>query len=1025
MHILKKLLIFLPCLSPAYLCILPKLSAQQLPVNFQHYTTRDGLGATIIFNIVQDRMGYLWVSHSSGVDRFDGNSFRHFQHDDKDPYSLPFERCNITTDPSGNVWVYGDPGLAFFDAASDRFLPIPIQTIPGESKVVSAVCWGRDGLIWIGADDGYLRMIDFRKRIINKVCRFTTERINVLNEDGPGRLWIATDAGLRLFDENSRNSTCYKDSARDAVNDITTIFRDSRHRLWLTTMGGGFKEFHPGTGTFDVYKFNPDPASAVANYAFRIIQPVTQNSSEDLWIVSADNNIGITIFNPVTRQFRYINHDKENPASPANNASVSIFQDKSGIIWYGNESGLDKYDPHENRFPEINLNSIPGMPKDAGITALNVHDSVIWIGISGEGIGSYNLRNYKAGPLLNLAKLTGDGLSNVTNCFYREGEKLWIGTSSGLFLFDTNNGSVREEALFRHMQVNSMARFTDGWFAIGTSEGIKITDSNRRSIYTTILSNTTVFKLLTTPDGNVLAGTAGAGLYWITLKLQLVHVLGGNNAAWRLLEEARIYDVALDKNGDLLLATTKGAARLTLRTSDLRFITPGNGLASPICYRIMPGDDGLVWVGHNKGLSAIDFTTGRLKNYGVQDGLLSPTFENSGLEKGEDGTIYFGRYISIYAFRSKTILRNNQQSPLYITGLRADDSLLHPGATPVRLSYKHRSIGFEYVLLNFSNTAGNTYEYKLEGLEDQWNNAGNRRFVTYSNLKPGTYTFRVRARNSDDVYAAREASQQIEIVPPFWDTTWFKLLAAIFLISLFGYFIRRRDQSVKAKAQVKHQMIEAEMKALRAQMNPHFIFNCLNSINRYIVKNDVLAASRYLTKFSKLIRLILDTSSSETIPLDKEIQMLQLYITMELLRFTNSFEYYIQVKEPLKPEEVMIPSMIIQPFIENAIWHGLLHKEGGVATLIVSFLLLDARTLQVMVEDNGIGRAKAQEMKSKEATRRKSYGMRISNDRLQLINDLHGRSASVEVIDLERGGSATGTRVILIIPIQKKHNDND
>jgi sensor histidine kinase YesM len=207
------------------------------------------------------------------------------------------------------------------------------------------------------------------------------------------------------------------------------------------------------------------------------------------------------------------------------------------------------------------------------------------------------------------------------------------------------------------------------------------------------------------------------------------------------------------------------------------------------------------------------------------------------------------------------------------------------------------------------------------------------------------------------------------------------------------------------------------MRALRAQMNPHFIFNCLGSINRYIVKSDTKTASNYLTKFSKLIRLILDNSSSDHISLEAEIQTLQLYLDMESLRFDHAFEYEIQKEDNVDECNLQLPSMLIQPYVENAIWHGLLQKsEKG--KLWVRFKKINDRLLQAEIEDNGIGRKKAAVLKSKELIKHKSYGMQISSDRIEIINHLYRLKNSVSIHDLvDDNGDAAGTKIILQIPV--------
>ncbi|MEI9943675.1 MAG: histidine kinase [Chitinophagaceae bacterium] len=226
---------------------------------------------------------------------------------------------------------------------------------------------------------------------------------------------------------------------------------------------------------------------------------------------------------------------------------------------------------------------------------------------------------------------------------------------------------------------------------------------------------------------------------------------------------------------------------------------------------------------------------------------------------------------------------------------------------------------------------------------------------------------------------------------------------------------KQKAQNILMDAQQK--MTEVEMQALRAQMNPHFIFNCLNSINRYIVKSDQATASLYLTRFAKLIRLILDNSNSKNVILSNELEALKLYIEMEALRFDKKFAYEIIVDNNVNPDSIEVPPLIIQPYVENAIWHGLLHKERG-GKLSIRMKMIGDSVLQCEVEDNGVGRDKAQELKSKSAISRKSLGMKLTQDRLSLLNKHAELNASVDIIDLkEEDGESLGTKVVVKIPV--------
>jgi len=262
----------------------------------------------------------------------------------------------------------------------------------------------------------------------------------------------------------------------------------------------------------------------------------------------------------------------------------------------------------------------------------------------------------------------------------------------------------------------------------------------------------------------------------------------------------------------------------------------------------------------------------------------------------------------------------------------------------------------------------------------------------------------------------------MHIKPPFWKTAWFivliSLAASAIIYTIYFFRIRNVRKTEKLKTEFNKKIAEVEMRALRAQMNPHFIFNCLNSINRYIVKSDTKTASLYLTKFAKLIRLILDNSENKNVTLSNEIESLKLYIEMESIRFENKFSFEVKVNDDVNADSVSIPPLIIQPYVENAIWHGLLNKEtAGKLSVAVS---RHNSALECIVEDDGVGRAKAKELKSKSATTRKSLGMKITEDRLAILNEHAEKKSSVEIIDLkDNSGNDCGTRVVIKIPLSE------
>jgi tetratricopeptide (TPR) repeat protein len=298
-----------------------------------------------------------------------------------------------------------------------------------------------------------------------------------------------------------------------------------------------------------------------------------------------------------------------------------------------------------------------------------------------------------------------------------------------------------------------------------------------------------------------------------------------------------------------------------------------------------------------------------------------------------------------------------------------------------------------------------------------------RYLVQYHTIQDSLNTMNTKARIATFEIEQKSQQKEIEIEQLKVQKTTqrkyyliagaFLLLIVVTVISIIIYK-RKRDKE-QLTTNFKKQLAQAETKALRAQMNPHFIFNSLNSINSFVMDQKHEIASEYLIKFSKLIRLILDNSRSETISIEKELETLKLYVVLESARFDNKFKCVYHIADDVNTNSIMIPPMLLQPFVENAIWHGLMQKEGE-GTITVEIKKQDEEFLNISITDDGIGREKASELKSKSATH-KSHGLKVTSQRIEMMNKLNSSGAKVNIIDLkDELGHASGTRVELIIP---------
>lgn len=388
------------------------------------------------------------------------------------------------------------------------------------------------------------------------------------------------------------------------------------------------------------------------------------------------------------------------------------------------------------------------------------------------------------------------------------------------------------------------------------------------------------------------------------------------------------------------------------------------------------------------------------------------------LEKLSDGNLVVGFRKGLSVFNPTTLSASPEKPRPYLTSFKVynnewetDTSLLH--TSNIHLDYWENYFSFDFSAIGFSNPEKFQYQYQLKGIDTDWIYSGNRKYASYTNIEGGDYEFWVRVANSDGVWGAMPLKINLHLATPWWEQWWFKGGVLLLLCGGIYTFYTYRLKQVKVKADLEKKLANVELQALRSQMNPHFIFNCLSSIENYIIKNETLKAAEYLGDFSLLIRLILRNSRAEFISLSDEIESLKLYLEMESLRFNHRLSYELKVESELDPDRIKIPPMLIQPYVENAIWHGLRPKAGQGSVKLS--MARENGNLQCIIEDNGVGRHKAAELKAPN-TKKKSLAMSITQERLNTLNKIHNTNSRVKIIDLiDEEGKAQGTKVDLII----------
>jgi hypothetical protein len=332
-----------------------------------------------------------------------------------------------------------------------------------------------------------------------------------------------------------------------------------------------------------------------------------------------------------------------------------------------------------------------------------------------------------------------------------------------------------------------------------------------------------------------------------------------------------------------------------------------------------------------------------------------------------------------------------------------------------KLNYDQNFIRISFFAFSSDKSQKLQYKYMLEGIDPEWIYSSNNQ-VQYTTLPAGNYRFLVSAMNNKGIWSENAAVIKIQIDAPFWETWWFRgsigsiITSSVFL--LFFFRIKTIKNREREKTSLSKKISDLELQALRAQMNPHFVFNTLSSIQHFISQNESEAATVYLSKFAKLMRRIMENSRKKFITVKDEIEALELYLELEKVRCRDKFSYSIQIDKDVDQEYDEIPSMLIQPYVENAIWHGLMNKSDK-GNILISINKKDDLLLCI-VEDNGVGREASGKLKN---SGHKSLGMSVTKERLEILNAINNSNLSAEIIDLYKpDGEAAGTRVEIYVP---------
>lgn len=999
--------------------------------NFKVYNVPEGLVHSVVSSICEDQNGFMWFgTYDGGISRFDGISFQNYTHNN----GLPSNRIQVIySDTNGILWIgTEDAGLVKYDGR--KF--VSYGTEEGLlSNTITSIVNDEQGKLWIGTSEGVNLFENDSLYAFDKNDHLKSTYVLSLMKTNENEVWIGTPRGIVTYNDGVIDSITVSDGLVNRY--VKTMIQDSRGDVWIGTPRG-VGRISSGEHTNFIQEGGQEN-----NW----VEGIGEDKIGQIWIGTRGG--GVYVYNEGV--FKHIT-DKNGLNS---NTVLSITRGSTGVLWLGTVGGgVNKHTG--DTF--IHFGKEEGLSHDLVFSIIEDHKKNMWLGTYGGGVNKYNP---STGQIQSYDKEDGLSGDNVFSIMESSQGELWVGTMKGLSKFDGQR--FQQHPKYEGIEIWSLFEDDDGSVWVGTQNGVvkeknlgesmnkpasfwknpnatsknlselSIYNDQYSSIYYSKadgFSNGIVNTITKDLEGNIWLGTDREGIFKFDgqqfKKYDIDSGLGSNY----------IMSVTTDEFGAIWFGTSKGLAVIV--NDEVKLYTETDGLSCNTINSVIIDEQGSIWAGGTKGIDKIQFDADYkiidVINYREQEGFVSiETNDGAGL-KDSDGNLWFGTIKGATRVAPKSVLQAPHSTKVRISKIRlffddVDWSSFTDNTTPwfnlpidLELENDQNQLTFDFIGINMKIPEKIQYQWKLDGFDKDWSPVTSKREANYTNIPPGDYTFIVRATNEVGIWSTIPANFSFKINSPFWQRWWFIFLSAsLFILTVWGFISYRLKHIEKmALAQqemltIERRLIESERKALRAQINPHFIFNVLNSIQYYIQDNEPLVASRHLSKFAKLMRMILENSQSSAVPLSDELESLKLYMDLEILRTEYKFDYVINIDKAIDVNECMIPPMLIQPFIENSIRHGVIPSESS--GRITLNLKLENDVIICAIEDNGVGINTAK--KNKEDSDHISSGMQITGDRLEILNMQRSHKMDINIVDLEdEGNGLNGTRVEIFIPLE-------
>ncbi len=989
-YLVIKLLIVIGLLFSSLLAVSQKY-------NFKNYTVTDGLAQSQVYTLLQAKNGVLWIgTRGGGISCYDGKVFKTYTSEQ----NIGSNYINsIIQDSLGTIWIGTNKGLTSY--SNYKFKNYDLKK-DGNSDVVVNQVYDTGTEILLATTNGLYMFKNKTFTLVVKNFNTSIRSVCVINN----AIYVAAEEGV--FEIKNNVASLLVDKYGIKPRSITYIIANNSNKLFIATYGDGMYTY--SNNVFERLDKSNELVKTTVLHLYL--------EDDNLWISTLDK--GIANYSISKKQYNWLT-EKE---GLCNNHIRCCIKDNTGNYWIGSSGGgLSYY--RGQQFIHYRLNS--DTKSNLVYSVFCDKNNNLWLGNSDNGV------SIKEGNAFTNYNETNGFINAKVKCINEtKHHTILIGTDGqGLYTSVNKTFNLLPEFKNKYIKHIYITRNNDVWVATAGAGIFKIVFLNSKENKYTAEHYTVKNKNLLSDRITCLCEDAKGNVWYGTDDNGLGYISNGISNPLNYKTDA-IRGITKDSKKRIWVATGNGLLCIYKDEKyHVKQYTKQEGLNSNNIYSIIIDNYNHILLGNEKGFDQVSFNNelgiNDVKLFGYQDGFAGVETTQNAVCKDGFGNVWFGTINGFtnyninlqHTYNVSPLLQINDVRLFYLPIKKLEKDSASNSNTFNKLVFSHNEnhITFDFLGIYLSKPSEVAYQWKLEGLEENWSPMSKQESVTYPNLSPGNYTFYVKALNEDGISSA-PVLYKFTIKSPWWLQWWFTLLWIFVLIGMFFIYYKWRtarlnkklkEQETKTLAEKK--VLELQQKTLRLQMNPHFMFNALNSIQNNIGVGNEQTARYYLAKYSKLMRMVLENSRNNLITLDDEIKMLENYLLLEKFSNNESFDFEIIVNESIEKQEILLPPMIIQPFIENAIVHGMKNLEVK-GRIVVNFNLL-GDYLMCTVEDNGVGR----ELKNNESEH-KSTALIVTQERLDLLQE-NNNLKTIEIIDLKDNfGKATGTKICIKIPLQ-------